>query len=439
MPASAALFAEQLRALMRKRGVSYRTLAAQTFYSKSYLHDLASGRKPPTPKTAERLDAALEAGGKLAVLAAEPGTDESWAVGGAARWSRRDAERLADLLTAQAPDPDNAAALAHQWLIAEPPQRYELSAGRRVGVSTVTRIESRIRQLRRLDDHVGGAETHALVAAELVATAELLREGSYSEAVNRRLLHVVADLCQLAGFVAEDSGRIAEARQHYLSGMRAAHAGEDTASAANCLSSLSYLEAGVGDRREAVTLARSAYVGGRHAAEATGQALLLERVAWAHARLGEASLAERVLGQVQEIYPRCDLEQAPSWAYWLTQDEVEVMAGRVWTELRRPLRAVPILESAIARYGDDSPRETSLYLSWLAEALLQAGEFEQVAVTAERSLSLARRAQSPRAVERVAELRRMVAAAAGEAGAVAEFLELSADLSAVGGGHPGGQ
>lgn len=439
MFASAALFAEQLRALMRKRGVSYRALAEQTFYSKSYLHDLASGRKPPTPKTAQRLDAALEAGGALAVLAAEPGIGESWAVVGGAQWSRRDAERLADLLTAQVPNPHNATALAHQWLIAEPPQRYELSAGRRVGLGTVTRIEDRIRQLRRLDDHVGGAETHALVATELAATAELLREGSYSEAVNRRLLHVVADLCQLAGFVAEDSGRIAEARQHYLSGMRAAHAGEDAAGAANCLSSLSYLQASIGDRRAAVTLARSAHVGSRQAAEATGQALLLERVAWAHARLGEASLAEKALGQVEAVYPRSDLDQAPSWAYWLTQDEVEVMAGRVWTELRRPLRAVPILASAIARYGDDSPRETSLYLSWLAEALLQAGEFEQAAVTAGRSLSLARRAQSPRAVKRAAELRRMVAATAGEAGAVAEFLELSADLSAIGGGHPGGQ
>ncbi|MFD6682798.1 helix-turn-helix domain-containing protein [Micromonospora parva] len=439
MPASAALFAEQLRALMRKRGVSYRTLATQTFYSKSYLHDLASGRKAPTTKTAQRLDAALKAGGELAVLVVEPGIGEPWAVSEGAQWSRRDAERLADLLTAQTPNPDNAAALAHQWLIADPPQRYELSAGRRVGASTVTRIESRIRQLRRLDDHVGGAETYALVAVELAATAELLRAGSYSEAVSHRLLHVVADLCQLAGFVAEDSGKITEARQHYLSGMRAAHAGGDAASAANCLSSLSYLEASTGDRRGAVTLARSAYVGGRHAAEATGQALLLERVAWAHARLGEVSFAERALGQVEEIYPRCDLDQAPSWAYWLTQDEVEVMAGRVWTELRRPLRAVPILESATARYGDDSPRETSLYLSWLAEALLQAGEFERVAVAAGRSLELARQAQSPRAVERVAELSRMVAAAAGETDAVAEFLELSADLSVVGGGHPGGQ
>ncbi|MFF0318012.1 helix-turn-helix domain-containing protein [Micromonospora sp. NPDC005252] len=433
---SASPFAERLRALIKSRGVSYRALAGKTFYSKSYLHDLACGRKTPTLNTAQRLDSALEAGGMLAALAPVPGAEKEWAVTDGMRCA---SEQLADLLVTQTPNPGNAAALAHQWLIAEPPQRYELSAGRRVGDETVARIESRIRQLRRLDDHVGGTETYTMVSAELAATADLLREGSYREAAHRRLLVVIADLCQLAGFVAEDAGRVTEARQHYLTGLRAAHAGGDTASAANCLSSLSYLEANLGDRRAAVTLARSAYVGGRHAAEATGQALLLERVAWAHARMGEANLAERALGDVREIYQHCDLDEAPSWAYWLTQDEVQVMAGRVWTELRRPLRAVPILEDAVLRYGDDSPRETSLYLSWLTEALLQAGEVEHAIAVAKRSVALARSARSARAVERIAELRRMITAAAGRTGAADEFLELSADLSAAPGGHLGGQ
>jgi hypothetical protein len=53
------------------------------------------------------------------------------------------------------------------------------------------------------------------------------------------------------------------------------------------------------------------------------------------------------------------------------------MAGRVWTQLRRPLRAVPILQRATASYGEDTGRETALYLTWLAEALLQAREVEQ--------------------------------------------------------------
>ncbi|WP_433533944.1 helix-turn-helix domain-containing protein [Micromonospora sp. CA-249363] len=66
-------FADQFRALIMNRGVSYRALASQTFYSKSYLHDLACGRKTPALSTAQRLDTALAAGGKLVALLAVAG------------------------------------------------------------------------------------------------------------------------------------------------------------------------------------------------------------------------------------------------------------------------------------------------------------------------------------------------------------------------------
>jgi hypothetical protein len=59
-----------MRELLAQRGVSYRALAARTFHAKSYLHDLASGRKAPTPEVARRIDDALDAGGQLAALAA---------------------------------------------------------------------------------------------------------------------------------------------------------------------------------------------------------------------------------------------------------------------------------------------------------------------------------------------------------------------------------
>ncbi|MFY1705688.1 MULTISPECIES: helix-turn-helix domain-containing protein [Micromonospora] len=397
----------RLRELLNEQGVTYRALAARTYYGKSYLHDLAHGRKLPTPEAAQALDTALDGNGELAALAVL-GEGGRWTIGCGTRWRQQDAEELADLLVTALPTPENAVELAHQWLIADPPQRYELNAGRRVGAETVDRVERRVRQLRRLDDHVGGAETYAMVVAELDATAVLLREGNHVEAVGRRLLGAVADLGQLAGFVAADTGRLVDARRFYLAGMRAAHAAGDPASAANCLSALSYLEANVGDRREAVTLARSAYAGGRQAAEATGRALLLERVAWAHARVGEGDLAERALGMVEEAYAGRDPEVVPPWAYWLTPDEVEIMSGRVWTELRRPLWAVPILARVTAHYGPDTPRETSLYLTWLAESLLQAGEVEQAAETAGRALELARRAQSHRAVQRVADIGRLL-------------------------------
>ena len=66
------------------------------------------------------------------------------------------------------------------------------------------------------------------------------------------------------------------------------------------------------------------------------------------------------------------------------------MAGRVWTQLRRPLRAVPILERATAGYGEETGRETALYLTWLAESLLQANEVERAASTATEALRLQR-------------------------------------------------
>jgi hypothetical protein len=45
-------------------------------------------------------------------------------------------------------------------------------------------------------------------------------------------------------------------------------------------------------------------------------------------------------------------------------------------ELRRPLRVVPVLESALARYSDIRARDKALYSTWLAESYIDAGEIE---------------------------------------------------------------
>jgi transcriptional regulator with XRE-family HTH domain len=61
-------FGELLRRLRTERGLSYRDLASHATYGKSYLHDLETGRKQPTPDTARRLDEILGAAGQLAAL-----------------------------------------------------------------------------------------------------------------------------------------------------------------------------------------------------------------------------------------------------------------------------------------------------------------------------------------------------------------------------------
>jgi hypothetical protein len=75
MPRRAALdsrFGERMRELLVERGMSFRALAAKTFHGKSYLHELAAGKKAPTQETALRIDTALCAGGRLAELVTIP-------------------------------------------------------------------------------------------------------------------------------------------------------------------------------------------------------------------------------------------------------------------------------------------------------------------------------------------------------------------------------
>ncbi|WIM97716.1 helix-turn-helix transcriptional regulator [Actinoplanes oblitus] len=382
-----------------RAGLSLREIARRAHVDPGHLSRIEADKRTPTPQLAAALDAALGGAGHLAELARRACV-EPWPLDGGP-WRPCDTERLVDALAQQTPTAENAVELAHQWLIAEPPQLLEVRSGRRIGAGTVERVERRVQQLRVLDDYVGGGETWVMVTRELTATAGLLKGAAYTEDVGRRLLVAIGELCQVAGWVLSDSGRLAEAERVYLAGVRAANAGGDVAGAANNLSSLAYQLANTGDPRTAPTLARSAYAGARHHASATTLALLAERVAWAYARTGEARGAERALGQVEAEYDQRRPEDDPVWVYWLDQGEIEIMAGRVWTQLHRPLRAVPILERATSGYSDATGRETALYLSWLAESLIQANEVDRAAETASRAFRLSRQANSARAEDRI--------------------------------------
>lgn len=297
---------------------------------------------------------------------------------------------------------EDALRVAHEWLVTDPPQIEALRAGRRVGVAQVQATEERVQELRRLDDHLGGADTMALVERELRATAALVNDGSYTETVGRRLLSALGDLHQLAGWVTSDAGRHGKAERFYLDGVRAAHAAADRVGAANLLSSLSYQVANVGRPADAVLLARTAVRGAEHA-RGRVRALLLERVAWAHARAGESKPAEQALDQVDEAYGDAG-EDEPEWVYWLDRREIDVMAGRCYVEMQRPLRAEPLLRTAIASYPEDRARETGLYQTWLAEAYFQANELDAAATAVAKAQRLAVGVHSERLAARVREL-----------------------------------
>ncbi|HKR50320.1 MAG TPA: hypothetical protein VJT72_12205 [Pseudonocardiaceae bacterium] len=212
--------------------------------------------------------------------------------------------------------------------------------------------------------------------------------------------------------------------------MHAAHAAGDRPTAANVVSTLAYQVANLDNPHEAVLLARSATVGIRGHASATTRALLGERVAWAHARAGETRHAERTLAAVETEYGRRRPADDPEWVYWLTEDEITVMAGRCYVELGQPDRGIPLLTGVLERYDERQARESALYTSWLTEAHVQAGNIEHAAALAQRTLELSASTSSSRGDDRVTLLAQRLSPYRA-VDAAREFLDQAAERRAV--------
>lgn len=332
-------------------------------------------------------------------------------------WTPQAAAELADAIRAGDALPvnmDTATRLVHEWLVVEPPQTVELRAGRRIGLDLANKIVRRVTNLRHLDDYVAGGDLHTAIERELAATSTLVRDASYSDKTGRRLLVAFGELCQIAGWVTADAGMNRRAERYYTVGTTAAHAAGDTPLAGNLISSLAYHVANTGQPRDAVLLAQSALAGSRTTTTPTTRALFLERLAWSHSKAHDADSAARTLGHVEDTYARRNPgDDDPEWVYWLTADEIDVMAGRCWTELQRPAHAIPPLERALATYDDRCTREVALYLSWLAEAYLQAHDVEHAAEIAMRTVETNARTASARSDERVRVLAKRFAPHAG--------------------------
>jgi hypothetical protein len=108
---------------------------------------------------------------------------------------------------------------------------------------------------------------------------------------------------------------------------------------------------------------------------------------------------------VEENFSHAHPEKDPDWVYWLNREEIDVMAGRCYTELKQPAKAEPLLRDAISGYDATHIRENALYLSWLAEDYILLADIDVAAEISTQVLDLKGRADSARTDER---LRRLV-------------------------------
>lgn len=280
------------------------------------------------------------------------------------------------------------------------PAATQPTFGRQVGRRDTAQLLERTARLRRLDDVLGGADTYRLYAAELAGTTALAKGARYTSSIGRALMVVIAEQAQLAGWAAFDAGMHPEARAHYRTSLTAAKEADDRALVGNAYAFLAYQTAST--TAPDVDTALVSYETAEHDAPPRVRALLLDRLAWTYAMAGRVQDTERALTRAQEAILASNDRPEPDWVFWVDDTELQIMAGRCWTELRRPLRAVHLLEDVLARYEDTHARDKALYLTWLATAYQDAGEPEQAAAVTGRAFDLAWGVGSVRPAARMA-------------------------------------
>jgi transcriptional regulator with XRE-family HTH domain/tetratricopeptide (TPR) repeat protein len=273
--------------------------------------------------------------------------------------------------------------------------------GSLLGAGEVRQLQARTARIRRLDDHLGGMDTYRVYTAEMAATTKLIKQASYTQATAKALTGVLAEQAQMAGWAAYDAGRYSDSRRHYKAALGAARESGDTSLISNSMAFIAY------EKADIQTATESTKVAGTTATPVV-RALLHERLAWTHAVAGDADQAARALDLAQAAITTPGTGPEPDFVWWVDQLEIEIMAGRCWTELHRPERAVPILERGLAAYDDTHSRDKALYLTWLAHAYLDDKQPEQAAVVVDRAFDLSAGIGSVRPGARIqAVLRRL--------------------------------
>ncbi|HET6193558.1 MAG TPA: hypothetical protein VFE59_41885 [Trebonia sp.] len=114
------------------------------------------------------------------------------------------------------------------------------AAGNRVGTTTLEAIRADLGRLRRLDDHLGGADTFSLYSREAANVASLIKTGNLTTAIRRELHSIYAEQTQQAGWAAFDAGWQDKATQMFERSYEAAKEAGANDLAGNALALRSY-------------------------------------------------------------------------------------------------------------------------------------------------------------------------------------------------------
>ncbi|MBB5866698.1 tetratricopeptide (TPR) repeat protein [Allocatelliglobosispora scoriae] len=296
---------------------------------------------------------------------------------------------------------------------------------RRIAITDVVRLAAVADLYRSVDREWGGGILTAQLAQLAEAATAWLDPGraAVDAAARPRLASTVADVRMLVGWTAFDAGQYEDSQRHFVLAERAAVSAADPLLTAR----IRYCQARQFQHRHHNIDALHTL---QFAREALGTAatpavltMLLGAEAASLAALGQTEAALRCLDQASDTFARVIGEREPTWMSFYDIGELRAQYGRVYRDLARQQRAeqrpnVPVrdpghgadavrwVREALAGFDSGNIRSIVLNQVGLCSALLLADDPDQALSTGADLLTKAARVSSRRVWERIHNLRR---------------------------------
>jgi tetratricopeptide (TPR) repeat protein len=283
---------------------------------------------------------------------------------------------------------------------------------KRIGDQEVEQIRAVTEAFRKLDNAYGGGHTREAVIGQLISTASLVQDATYTEKVGRKLITGIGDLVTVAGWMCHDVSMHTAAQHYFLLALQAAKEADDTNLGAHVLSCMARQAGHLGRPGDALELIQLAQYGARHTATATVGALLYSLEARYCAMMGRLKAFDRAAGLAEAAFADRDPAHDPAWAAYFDASEYYATLGvchQIAARHSAPgqaRRAIDMIGRALACRDPSKVRSRAFDHLGLARAYLAAGELESAEAAGTTALELTGKVSSARVRDRLHELLR---------------------------------
>ncbi|HEV2634518.1 MAG TPA: hypothetical protein VGX23_05195 [Actinocrinis sp.] len=283
---------------------------------------------------------------------------------------------------------------------------------RKIGPALVAHIADRLNHLRHLDDEVGSGELAQLAQNELALIAQLLRLGQCSDEVSRQLYALASEASRQVAWNSFDQHAHETARRFFALSLRASATASDAGGGAYALSFMAVQCYSTGQAREALSLLDTARTSVRGKSTALMSAMIDARAARSMSKTGDRSGCAHMLFEARKHLDRGPSPDDPTYLYWVTEGEIEMIAGSSALELGDPKEAVRRFDAAVmAEYpGEEKyPRSHAIYMARAADAHITLRDLDAAVECAAHAMRCLGGVNSARSTTTFTELKHKLA------------------------------